>query len=255
MVKNNLCLSACILGLFIFSSCKKDKKPDTEIPATQVSFNYKAYLNGYPLALNASTFATNQNGDSINVTKFNYYISNIKLVREDGRVFAEPESYHLVSHENPPTTSFTINGVPAGTYTKIEFMIGVDSARNCSGAQKGALDVANYMFWSWSSGYIFMKLEGKAKTSINSTPSIYTMHAGGYKWPYNCIRTVSMPLPPLVIADRTRPAVYYNVLIDEIMKTPVTIAMDNYMDVAGGAKSATVATNYADMFVVDHVSN
>jgi hypothetical protein len=239
----------------ILPGCKKDPVPQTSLPETELTFNYKAYLNDYPLVFNSSTFATNQNGDSVNVSKFNYYISNIKLVREDGVVFAEPESYHMISHENPASTDFVIKDLPTGSYYSMEFMIGVDSARNCSGIQKDALDPSNYMFWNWNTGYIFMKLEGKAKTALNPVETTYAMHTGGYKLPYNCIRNVKISLPGVIIADKTKPAVYFNVLVDEIFKTPVTIDMDTYIDVAGGKKASIVATNYADMFVLDHVSN
>jgi hypothetical protein len=55
---------------------------------------------------------------------------------------------------------FDFINVPAGTYTGMYLTMGVDSARNVSGAQEGALDPANGMFWSWTSGYIMIKAEG-----------------------------------------------------------------------------------------------
>ena len=50
--------------------------------------------------------------------------------------------------------------IPNGEYTKVNYTIGVDAARNTEGAQDGALDLVNGMFWSWNTGYIFMKMEG-----------------------------------------------------------------------------------------------
>lgn len=238
-------------------SCKKDPStsPSVDVPETQLTVNHKAYLNDYPLVFNNPVYSVNANGDSINVSKFNYYVSNVRLTATDGSVYSEPESYHLISHENPNRTSFIIKGLPVGSYTKMEFMLGVDSARNMSGAQSGDLDPTYSMFWNWNTGYIFFKLEGEAKTAANPVKTFYAMHTGGYKLPYNCIRSIVINLPEVKVADKTKPAIYLNVLMDEIFKTPVTIDMDSYMDVAGGKKSSIISSNYTDMFVVDHVSN
>ena len=50
--------------------------------------------------------------------------------------------------------------MPAGNYNSLSFLLGVDSMHNVSGAQTGALDPANDMFWTWNSGYVMAKMEG-----------------------------------------------------------------------------------------------
>ena len=66
-------------------------------------------------------------------------------------------------------------------------MIGVDSARNTSGAQLGALDPANSMFWSWNSGYIFVRMEGNSPQSTQPYNKLQ-FHIGGFKGATNCIK-------------------------------------------------------------------
>ena len=44
--------------------------------------------------------------------------------------------------ETPESLNFTIKDVPYGKYKSVEFLIGVDSVRNFSGAQYGALAVS-----------------------------------------------------------------------------------------------------------------
>ncbi|MGZ4061011.1 MAG: MbnP family protein, partial [Bacteroidia bacterium] len=131
----------------------------------------------------------NDLGQLFTISKFKYYISNIHLIKSDGKEFISPD-YFLVNEEEEQSKKIILN-LSAAEYSSINFIIGVDSVHNCSGAQSGALDPANAMFWAWNSGYIFLKLEGKAPES-KSPGHIFEYHIGGYKNPTNCIRTVSL---------------------------------------------------------------
>ena len=111
-------------------------------------------------------------------------MSNISLSNDDGSTTYEfPNSYYLVDATNAASLNIDLEDVPNGDYTKVNFMIGVDSTRNVSGAQEGALDVANGMFWSWNMGYIFMKMEGTVQDSID-----FRYHIGGFNWNANNIK-------------------------------------------------------------------
>ena len=102
------------------------------------------------------------NGDTVELTRFVYYLSNVGLVGRNGFVWRQPESYHLleISEEGQSTFEIELKGVPPGQYTGITFALGVDSLRNHSGEQTGALDPDNGMFWMWETGYVFLKAEG-----------------------------------------------------------------------------------------------
>ena len=76
--------------------------------------------------------------------------------------------------------STAVADLQAGKYDKLQFLLGVDSIRNCSGAQTGALDPMNGMFWTWNSGYIMFKLEGNSTASTADLQRI-EHHIGGYK--------------------------------------------------------------------------
>ena len=136
-----LVATAMISTLF---SCKKDETPAKEGTIKMEFFNV---AGSEKLALNDKWYK-NQNGDSFTVTKFNYYISNIRFNTTSGGSYAETESYHLVEQSAPASQSFDISKVPAGTYNSVTFTIGVDSLRNVSGVQSGDLDPAKGMFWS-----------------------------------------------------------------------------------------------------------
>lgn len=163
-----------------FASCKKDKNEETLAPVAEVSGSFKVDIvhvfGTAPLALN-NTYITGQ-GEELQFNNFKYYISNIKLTKADGSTWIQPESYYLVDLGNSSSTSLQIPGVPEGDYNSIQFMLGVDSTRNVSGAQSGALAVSNNMFWTWSTGYIMAKFEG---TSPQAPGSTFSFHVGGFQ--------------------------------------------------------------------------
>ncbi len=246
-----------MLSIFIFS-CKKDEKIEVVIPSKDIQasavFNFTAKVNNLPFIKNTKWYA-NANGDSFTVSKFNYYISNIKFKREDGALFAEDYSYHVIKHVEG-ATSFTVQNLPEGNYNKIEFLIGVDSLKNVSGSQTGDLSPDSLMFWDWSTGYIFFKLEGNYKNSTTPSGDTYSMHIGGFSGEENFLRKCSFNLTNPIRASKNKSSkVFYNVSINEIFSNPLVIDFNTYNVVGGGRKAQEMADNYKDMFVIDRIEN
>lgn len=240
----------CLAG----SACVKDDKiePQPASPAS-VQFNFKARVKNEVLVPETRIYLNAQQ-DSFTVTKFNYYISNVKLIRADGVVFAEPEGYHLIKHVEGKT-SFVVNNVPPGNYTRIEFLIGVDSLRNVSGARQGDLDPANDMFWDWAQGYIFFKMEGWFST-YKPNFGEYGLHIGGFSGPNSCLQRCGFDLlTPVTATGGKQSAVYYNTQIDEIFVKPRYIGFDTYYDNISTGMFRQISENYKDMFVIDRVEN
>lgn len=123
-------------------------------------------------------------GDSLTFTTFKYYVSNFKLKNSDGNWWTHPESYFLVDLTDAASTTLTLTDVPEGSYTEMSYVLGVDSTRNVSGAQSGALSTANGMFWSWSTGYIMLKAEG---TSPDAGAGSFSYHLGGFSGANNIV--------------------------------------------------------------------
>lgn len=200
---------------------------------------------------------TNANGDTFKVTKFNYYISNIKLTKSDGSVFKETESYHLVQESNPASKAFTIANVPYGTYTAISFMIGVDSTRNVSGAQTGALDQANGMFWSWSSGYIMAKFEGTSPQSP-ATNHALTFHVGGFSGANSVLKDASPSFNGSTanVSSTVTPEIHLKTDVSKWFKSStITNFATTHTIHMPGAAAKSIANNYANMFSVEHIHN
>ena len=191
----------------------------------------------------------NELGQSFTVSKFKYYIGNITLKKINGTE-VNYKDYYLVNEEEPSSKIINLNKIPEGSYSAIEFIIGVDSIDNCSGAQSGALDPVNAMFWAWNTGYIFMKLEGKSPSST-SPGHIFEYHIGGYKEPDNCVRKVLLYFEqPLKVGPDAKKDLHIKTDIAEIFKTPNTIDLSKMSSVTDFHNATTIADNYMDMFSV-----
>jgi hypothetical protein len=197
-------------------------------------------------------FYKNSSNESFTVTKFNYYVTNVRLKKEDGTYYEEPQSYHLIKHIDA-VNGFSINDVPAGKYVGYEFLLGVDSLHNVSGAQSGALDPANQMFWDWNTGYIYLKLEGRYASAAVGDGE-FAIHVGGFQAPFSCLQKVSLSFPTTLIAKKgVTHQISTKVDVLELFKNPATIGFDYYYEevVKGPKIFQDISLNYRDMFTVD----
>lgn len=147
---------------------------------------------GSPLALHDSSYRS-ESGDTLFVDVLRYYISGIELMKDGKSVFREAQSHHLVDMEVPGSERLVLEGVPAGTYDMLRFLVGTDSLSNVSGANGGDLDPGLGMYWAWNSGYINVKLEGRSKACA-TLHHAFEFHIGGYMPPYPTARSVDLPL-------------------------------------------------------------
>lgn len=226
---------------YVHSQTKEKKQPTLEI-------QFKHFVGNELLKLDSISY-TNSLGQEFTITKFNYYISGIRLKRKDGNEYVS-SSYFLIKEEDELSKRIQIDRIPPSEYTSIEFTIGVDSIKNCSGIQTGALDPIHGMFWTWNTGYIFLKLEGQSMAS--SMPNgILEYHIGGFKSPSNCIRTVSLPFTePIIILKKETKQISITTDVMEILKSPVTIDFSVLPAVTTVENSQTLCNNYMDIFSI-----
>ncbi len=263
-----------VLALLIFAlvanSCKNDKDNDpiSGFGEVEIEFDHRAADD----ALDFGTEYTNAAGEKLTFTTFDYFISNIVLVKDDGTEYTVPkdDSYFLVKHDDVDSREIKLSNVPAGDYTGLKFMIGVDSAKSVSPVSErtGVLDpagAASGMYWSWNSGYIFVKVEGtspSAPANPSAGGNIFQYHTGlfgGYDSPtINNLKTVNMTVPDeAAIVREGEEAPHFHLFVDvlEMFKSPTVISVATNPTSHAGPFSKTVADNYADMFLIDHVHN
>ncbi len=194
------------------------------------------------------------NGDKVTVTRFKYYVSNIELIKKDGSVWTEPNSYHLIEVSDETSSAFQIkfDSIPTGSYTQISFAIGVDSVNNHNGKQEGMLDPDHGMFWMWETGYVFFKVEGYYQSSSgNKGAMVY--HVGRE----NCYRKIvlNVPVNQLKISHNLTSQLYVTADVKKTfggfagalinLKAP---SDESSISVMGGDKAIKVASNFAQIF-------
>ncbi len=213
-----------------------------------VSFTFNITVKGERLVLNDSQY-TNIFGEKYRVSKFKYYISSPGLIHGN-EIKIERNGYHLIDAASP-ASQHVVFRVPAGSYDKLYFLLGVDSARNCTGAQSGALDPMNDMFWTWNSGYVMAKLEG---FSISSAAINQRMeyHIGGYKGNNKVMQKINLAAtsPINIIAGKTT-EVTIETDIDKWWQVnqPVTI-QELPICTSPGELAKKIAVNYSNMFSI-----
>lgn len=254
------CIATILVLLFTFlASCRKKPDPIPENPTTgeqyaTIGFEFSNFADNKPIILNIDTFVTAL-GEKIVPTKFSYYISNLRFTKSDGSEYAESESYHLISEEAAASKHFHLKDVPVGNYKSITFMIGIDSTRNVSGAQTGALDPAHGMFWTWNTGYIMAKLEGSSPQA-NNTDKRIMHHIGGYSGDFKAQRIVTIDFPEtLALTQGSEGTIRMRA---DVLKwfagaSNVSVAtVSNIM--SANSDSKMIADNLVGMFSVNSVS-
>ncbi len=253
--KNILIVLFTILTVF-FTSCKKTE-PINIAEKGSFTLEFENKVGNLPLVLNTQSY-NNANGDSFTISSFKYYVSNITLTNTNGLVYTLPENYILADASKPESLTTKLTNIPAGDYTKLAFTIGVDRERNFAGAQTGALDPTLGMFWTWNSGYIFVKLEGTSPQSTRANKSLI-FHIGGVIDPNNTIRTFSTDFNNgnmLRIRSNKNPDLHFKVNAASLFTGNQNINFANLNFTMGGANSVIVANNYANgLFKLDHIHN
>jgi hypothetical protein len=174
-------LSLAVLILIGSSACDKNKQKTTG--ELEIEFEHVWGMDETAFSLDTD-YIHPMNSEALNFSTFKYYVSNIILTKEDGTQWKDSNSYYLIDLSKPSSLSLALSNVPVGTYKSMTYTLGVDSLRNVSGVQTGALSTANGMFWNWNSGYIMLKAEG---TSPASSTGSFAYHLGGFSGQYNIV--------------------------------------------------------------------
>ncbi len=263
---NKLNIYILLIAALTFSSCKKDEvEPEGNF---SLKVNIDNVYGEQDLLLDSMIYV-NQFEQSFRVKKFNYFISNIVLVKENNEEYVVPQndSYFLIKEIDKASHSFNINNIPVGTYNKIKFLIGVDSLRNTKSISErtGVLDVGGYaadMYWTWNQGYIFLKLElHQAKPKGDTTNAIpYVYHIGGFGGmntpTVNNLRTVELSLTNNIVGTKNGTSnLFIKTDAEKVIRGNYEVNLDQYPTVMLTPFSSNIANNYKNMFSINNVAN
>lgn len=239
------------------SSCSNDDNNNDNTPPAEVKGDMEIKFDHVwgpaqtPFSID-SEYTHPATGESITFSTLRYYISNVKLHKNDGSTQSEEESYHLVNASSSDAR-IRVENIPGGDYTGVSFLIGVDSLRNVSGAQTGALDPAENMFWSWNSGYIFIKAEGASPVASEET---FIYHIGGFAGENAALREVYLSFGDanLRVSPDALPSAHVKVNTARFWHGGISLAEMSNVHMPG-ANASLLATNFSGGFVFDHIHN
>ncbi|MCW7491208.1 metallo-mystery pair system four-Cys motif protein [Leptospira sp. 2 VSF19] len=182
--------SISVIGL---ASCTpKSKSDDTETLTLlalawpqPVNLEFEALANGQKL-VTGSNF-TSADARTVQFRDFRLYISEVKLIRADGSTADVSLSADNVWQSNgvalvdlettqtQETNTKVSGGVAPGTYTGVQFSVGVPEALNHldKNVQLAPLNIGS-MYWSWTGGYKHANIE----FSVNAGTNFTKLHLG-----------------------------------------------------------------------------
>jgi hypothetical protein len=255
-------------GLLMVSCSFPDEKDDTDpIETGTIELQFDNIVGSQDLQLDNTRYS-NAAGEDFTVSKLNYYISNIKLLKMDGSAFTVPQdsSYFMIREAHPESQKLTLRNVLTGDYTGVEFMVGVDSVRSVMepDRRKGILDQFSGptneegMYWDWNPGYIFLMLEGHSDLATTANGKYY-YHIGGFGGrttrTINNLKTVKLNFPGQKAIVTT--SIVSNVLIQadilKIFNGPTQMSIQKNSSLMFADSSKYIADNYAGMFSVKEI--
>lgn len=155
----------------------------TNLP-TVLHFEHTA--NGKKLERN-TMFPLNDKSNII-IRQWKYYVSNFEFMTENGASVMVPGIFLIDAFGNDSIQL----ALPKGKYSGLKYAVGIDSSIHLSGANDGALDPLNGMYWAWNTGYIHFKLEGEKQHS-DSNNQRFQYHIGGFSGTNKTMQIIEIP--------------------------------------------------------------
>lgn len=146
--------------------------------------------------LDTSLFAFNSNktnnlGNSLNVTRLDYYLTVVSVMHDGGTV--TPINKTLLVHANIPLND-SLGNYGITNIEKITLAVGVDSSLNhldpsLYPASSPLAPKSPSMHWGWAPGYRFVAMEGLGGTTSPPNQN-YELHAlGDHNYHYTTVAT------------------------------------------------------------------
>ncbi|MFT3826882.1 MAG: hypothetical protein QM731_23360 [Chitinophagaceae bacterium] len=258
--KRLLAIPIMLLAFIAILSCQRELHFDA-VPEQpyNVILNFKAVVDYDTNALEFGKPYTNYFNESYTVKTFKFYIHGVEFINTDsGRVYqANKNDYFLVNCADSASSQVKVAVLPF-KYNRIAFTIGVDSARNVSGAQTGALDPTQGMFWTWSTGYIMAKLEGTSPSST-AAGQMFEYHIGGFKQGESALRKVTLLMPFSEIMDLKGGKTAQIDIVADVnawFYNPHDVKISvNPTCMTPGTLATQIAENYSKMFTITEVKD
>jgi hypothetical protein len=251
-MSNRLISFVLSMLLLLLGSCSKETSQ--EDPGFRLRVRFVPEVNGFPVGQGVDH--VNSMGEEFRMDVFRIYVGNFALMDEGSTPVADnPDDYHLLDVYDSASLSFDIRGNRTG-FRRIRMQVGIDSIRNVSGAQSGALDPMLGMFWTWSTGYIHAKFEGSSPASTRADKR-FTYHIGGFRQHEDTKRVIQLDLPiqnSWVLDKNGLSEVSIHMDIDAWFRSAHELPITAQAQIMQpGAIAVRYADNYARMFTLESI--
>ncbi|MCU7616136.1 hypothetical protein NZ698_02900 [Chryseobacterium sp. PBS4-4] len=156
-----------------------------------LNLEVRAVYNKNPIVIKEDRSMILDDKTGLEISKLKFYLSHFELYNDNEMVFSEENSYHLMDASDENSMKIQLSIPENIQYNKMKFYLGIDRKTNEEGIKGGSLDPTKGMYWSWQSGYINFKMEGKSnlcKTRYNE----FTFHLGGFSDPFYAMQEVEV---------------------------------------------------------------
>lgn len=242
--------------LILFASCRPDKEKERIIQPgnSQLELHLGARVGSE--TFETGTVYWSPTNYRFRLENFQMYVSMIELVRSDGSSVRIRE-FDLINLNGGAVFSVS---VPPGDYTLLRFNQGIPPEYNKNvdpttypNSHPLSVQGSNGMFWTWNSGYIFTRFDGKADLDgIEGNPLLhpFAFHAGDDP----LFRTIELSLVnPSFPSDGSRTLSVF-IQVEHILNNPsdpIDISVDNLTHTGGNFILARRFTdNLADSYIL-----
>jgi hypothetical protein len=159
------------------------------VPTAELRLNFEPLIAGQPFEPTA-TYAS-PTGRNHRFTAFKFMLSDLRVVGQAGEDILLSDLFVDLIEQKIYTPDTIIDGltltltVPAGRYRGLRAGLGVPTPRNNDNpaqyVSSHPLSFNRGMFWAWTTGYIFMKIEGRYDTTAQNLGDLgagYFYHTG-----------------------------------------------------------------------------
>lgn len=175
-----LLFSLTLLTILAATGCK----PDPIAPEDQATLTMEFAPEVGGLRFFPEQTYRNHNGQRMLLERYRFLVSDLRLVRDDGTEdtltrsalvdFVEP-SFRTVEELVPGECVGTFR-IDPGRYEELRFGLGVGPDRNNGNPadydEAHPLSIRRGMHWTWSSGYIFLQIDGRVDTTGTDTAAL-----------------------------------------------------------------------------------
>jgi len=160
-----------LMILLFIQACDKKKADDSFTINFKAKFENQAFQSGGVI--------TDVSGKKWKFDALNFYISNLRLIKQDGGEIPLTDLGYI-SFKDAATTTFKFSNIPLGKYTGIKFNAGLTPTQNDIDPNfLNDNDVRlKATHWAWLK-YVFTRLEGRADLNNDSNfETLLVYHIG-----------------------------------------------------------------------------